>query len=344
MDDSTNATINEPTDLGEVPNSRWTSIRSILIGLVFGCAFLALAFRETSFQGFIDTLQTANLQYIFAGILLYALYLVIRTSRWSLLLAERTAIRPFSLLFRAVTWGTAANSIIPHSGEILRTFAVRKPLKISAVSVLGAIAAERLYDFVTVIVLTGITLLVFKGSPTVLQSALLAICAMGAMVLVALLLLGLKVPLMFRVIDLMTKPLPKRFEGAAHRLVHELSVGIRAAFSNSHLVEIGVLSLLQWLCVTGCIYLSIQSFGLGLSPWIAFIVLPLTIAGLTLPTAPAYLGTIQVCFLAGLVPFGASNEVAIAASVAYLSIIALPVIAVSLTWYLLYIFIRKQVI
>ena len=344
MEDSSATTICKASDSSKVAPPGWTSFRSILFGLIIGGVFLFLAFRETSFSGFVETLQTANRRYIFAGIGLYGLYLLARSSRWSLLLAERTSTRPFAVLLRAVTWGTAANTIIPHSGEILRTFVVREPLNISAASILGAIAAERFYDFLTVIVLTGATLLFFNGSPIILQAALLTICAMGFVVMIGLALLGFKVPIVIRMIDLMTKLLPKRFEGAAHRLVNELSKGIRAAFSNRHLVWIGVLSLLQWLCITGCIYLSIESFQLGLSPWVAFIVLPLTIAGLTLPTAPIYLGTIQVCFLASLVPFGASNEQALAASVAYISIITLPVIAVSISWYLMYILIRKSVL
>lgn len=319
-----------------------TSVRSVLTGFLFGGVFLAFAFRETSYQGFVKTLQSANTTYLFVGIGFYALYLVARTSRWSLLLAKRTTTRPFPVLFRATTWGTAANTIIPHSGEILRAFAVKKPLKISAVSVLGVIAAERLYDFATVIILTIITLLFFKESPIILQSALLAICAMGAGVLVVLAILALRVPLAIRMVDLMTKVLPKRFERAAQRLVGELSTGIRAAVSNPHLSWIGILSLLQWLCVAACIYLSIESLGPGLSPWIALIVLPLTIAGLTLPTAPAYLGTMQVVFLAGLVPFEVSNEVAIAASVVYISIVTLPVVAVSAVWYLLYVLTQKK--
>jgi uncharacterized protein (TIRG00374 family) len=334
--------VNKTLNADGMGNSGWTSVRSVLIGFLFGGVFLALAFRETSYQGFGETLRTANSAHIFVGIGFYALYLVARTSRWSLLLAKRTTTRPFPVLFRATTWGTAANSIIPHSGEILRTFAVNKPLKITAASVLGAIAAERLYDFATVIILTVITLLFIKEPPIILQSALLTICAMGAGALVVLALLAFRVPLVVGMVDLMTRILPKRFEGAAHRLVNELSVGIRAAFSNPHLTWIGILSLIQWLCIAMCIYLSIEAFGLGLSPWIALIVLPLTIAGLTLPTAPVYLGTIQVCFLAGLVPFEVSNEVAIAASAAYISIITLPVVAVSFVWYLVYVLTQKK--
>lgn len=342
MNDIRATTLDDGTNTPDVNGSSWSSARSIFLGLLFGSAFLFLAFRETSFTGFIDTLQTANREYLLIGVGLYALYLVARTSRWSLLLAERAETRPFALLFRAATWGTAANTIVPHSGELLRTFVVKNPLSISATSILGSIAAERLYDFATVILLTAVTLIFFNGSPLILQSALVAICTMGVVVLIALLLIGFRAPLMFRLIRFATKLLPQKYEGTAEILVNELSIGIRAAFLNPHLTWIAILSVCQWLCVTGCIFLSIEAFGLGLSPWLAFIVLPLTIAGLTLPTAPVYLGTIQVCFLAGLVPFGVSNEVAIAASVAYISIITIPVIVVSIVWYLLYLLIRKQ--
>ena len=162
MNDSRVTTLDETQNTPDDSSSNWASVRSMLLGLIFGGAFLALAFRETSFQGFIDTLQTAKPRHIFVGIGLYALYLVARASRWSLLLAERTPTRPFMLLFRATTWGTATNTIVPHSGEFLRTFVVRKPLAISATSILGSIAAERFYDFATVIVFTGLTFVFFE--------------------------------------------------------------------------------------------------------------------------------------------------------------------------------------
>lgn len=342
MDESRVTLLNEGANISDVSGSNWTSARSLLLGIFVGSVFLFLSFRETSYQGFVDTLLTAHTQYIVLGIGLYALYLVARALRWSLLLAERAATRPFTLLLRAVTWGNTANIMIPRSGEFLRAFVVRKPLAISATSILGSIAAERFYDLTTVIVFTGLAFLFFEDSATIMRSALLVICTMGALVLAGLLLLGYKAPLIIRVVHLMTKILPQKYKGTAQVLVDELSVGIRTAFSNPHLVWIGVLSVCQWLCITGCIYLSIESFEPGLSPWIAFIVLPLTIAGVMLPTAPVYLGTIQACFLLGLVPFGVSNEVALAASVAYTSIITLPVITVSIVWYLLYIWIQRQ--
>jgi uncharacterized membrane protein YbhN (UPF0104 family) len=105
---------------------------------------------------------------------------------------------------------------------------------------------------------------------------------------------------------------------------------------------ISLLSVGQWLCIAICIYFSLQAFSLNLPFWVTLIILPLTIAGLTLPSAPAYLGTMQVCFLAGLTPFGVADETAIAASVIYISIVTLPVMLVSGIWYMLYVAIHRR--
>jgi glycosyltransferase 2 family protein len=326
----------------DVTDTGWASLRSIVLGLVIGSIFLLLAFRNASFQGFVDTLETARVHYLLVGIGLYAVYLVARTSRWSLLLAERTETRPFAVLFRALTWGTAANTVIPHSGEILRSLVTRQPLSISAASILGTIASERLYDFGTIIAFAGITLVLFHGCPTILHTALCSICFVGLVLLAGLVLLGFRFPQLVHLIDAPARLFPKRYRDAPRRHIGELSLGIQAALSNPRVMGIGVLSICQWLCIAGCIYFSMASLGLGVSPWLAFIVLPVTIAGLTLPTAPVYLGTMQLCFLAGLTPFGVSKEAAIAASVAYTGIITVPVIVISLFWYVIYVVTRNE--
>ncbi|MDX1400956.1 MAG: lysylphosphatidylglycerol synthase transmembrane domain-containing protein [Kiloniellales bacterium] len=313
---------------------RWAPRRLVLLGLMLGGVFLIFAFREASFQGIVDALQIARPQSILIGMALYSLYLVARASRWSLLLADRSATRDFSVLLRAVTWGTAANAVIPHSGEILRSLVTRKTLGISATSILGSIGGERLYDFMTITILTGMTLILFQDSSSIVHTALRAIFSIGIVLFVGLFLIAFKFTLIARLIDVITNVVPDKYRNIPLQQAQEISVGVRAALSNRRVARIAVLSVGQWLCAGGCIYLSMESLSLMLSPWVAFIVLALIVAGLTLPTAPAYLGTLQVCFLAGLAPFGVSVEEAIAASVVYTGVMMIPVIILSLFWWL----------
>jgi uncharacterized protein (TIRG00374 family) len=320
----------------------WVSLRAVVLGLVFGTIFLVLAFRQVSWEAFFETLRTADLRIIAVGILAYIGYLVTRAARWSLLLAERTETRPFPLLLRAVTWGAGANAVIPHSGELLRAFATRQSLQISAPSILGTIAAERFYDFAAVILFSATTLIFFHEAPAILFSAILTITVMGSVVLLGITLIVRRNPLVGGILNIATKFLPARYGGAAQRQLDELSHGVRAAFTNAHLRSIAALSVLQWLLVTSCIYAAMEAFSIDVSPWVALVILPLTIAGLTLPTAPAYLGTIQVCFLGGLTPFGIANETAIAASFGYLGITTFPVIVASGIWFVGHFIVRRK--
>ena len=326
----------------DAETSDWAPSKTLFLGVVFGAVFLFLAFRHANWDTFLDTLRSAKFQVIGTGILAYVGYLLTRAARWSLLLAERTTERPFALLFRAVTWGTAANAIVPHSGELLRAFATKKKLGVSASSILGTIAAERFYDFAAVIALSTTALVFFRGAPPILFSALVAIVAMGGVVLCVIVLVGTRNPLMNALLSFVAVLLPKRFAGAAQHQIQELTHGIRAAFSNPHVTLIVVLSLVQWLLVTSCIFAAIAAFSVDVSAWVAFVILPLTIAGLTLPTAPAYLGTIQVCFLGGLAPFGIANETAIAVSFGYLGIVTFPVIVVSAFWFVGHLIVRRR--
>ena len=55
--------------------------------------------------------------------------------------------------------------------------------------------------------------------------------------------------------------------------------------------------------------------GVEAPPSAAFVVLAFTIVGMTLPSSPGYLGTIQLCFILALKPYGISHSEAFAASI-----------------------------
>ncbi|MCM1984690.1 lysylphosphatidylglycerol synthase transmembrane domain-containing protein [Lyngbya confervoides] len=318
------------------------SFRNLALGLACGTFFLTLAFRRTSWRAVVSAIEPVDHRFILYGIFIYSLYLLARTWRWSFLLAERTEQRPFLSLLRAVTWGTAANAVIPHSGELLRALTTRSPLGLSVSSILGSIAAERFYDFAAVIAITGWTLLLQTQAPQILSDALVALAMMGLVILVPLAILAVPNPLRGSLIRLLAHLLPQRWSQKVSHQLKEIGTGIGAAFAHAHLLPIGLLSLVQWVLVAGCITCSLAAFGLNLPIWAGLVILPITIAGLTLPSAPAYLGTMQVCFIAGLSPFGISDDQAIAASMIYLSIVTFPILIGAGVWYLIHLALYRQ--
>jgi uncharacterized membrane protein YbhN (UPF0104 family) len=103
-------------------------------------------------------------------------------------------------------------------------------------------------------------------------------------------------------------------------LLHQLrtgSAGLHAIARPKLLMPIFLLSLLQWFAVIGCVAFSIKSVDVPLSLTAAVSVLLLNVIGLTLPTAPGHVGTVQLSFTVALVPFGVGHSEAFAASVIY---------------------------
>jgi hypothetical protein len=79
-----------------------------------------------------------------------------------------------------------------------------------------------------------------------------------------------------------------------------------------------------------CVYFAIVAFDIRVPPYAAILVLALIVAGVSLPTSPGFVGTIQFCFVLGLKQFGIDANSAFAASVFYHSITFVAVTATGL--------------
>ena len=307
------------------PGSRSKRLRTLLIGTVVGALLLAYAFQDVSVGSVVTALSSASVTSVVLGMLAYLLYLVVKAYRWSILLSRRTQHRPFWHLFRTTVIGTAGNTLIPHSGEFVRAYGTRKALKTSVSSILGSIAGERFYDFFAVFCLSLLVLVAYPATPAALNTAIGVLVAVVFGVLLVLIVVAHRTDLVLAVVDVLAKILPERFTRQLRRQVRDLGAGIKAALSGQIVLQTVFFSLLQWALVTVCIYAGYHAVGIDASKWVALIILPLTIVGLSLPTAPAYVGTLQVCFLVALEPFGAPEESAIAAGFVYTGIIIVPV-------------------
>jgi len=82
-------------------------------------------------------------------------------------------------------------------------------------------------------------------------------------------------------------------------------------------IWLAVSSLAQWGLMAGCIAASCVALDLHVPFAAAVSVLGLTIIGMSLPSGPGYLGSIQLAFALGLAPFHVEASAAIAASVFY---------------------------
>ncbi|HPU50017.1 MAG TPA: lysylphosphatidylglycerol synthase transmembrane domain-containing protein [Burkholderiaceae bacterium] len=291
--------------------TRWS-----LVGLSVGLAFLWFAMRNANLDAAWQVLRDLHLGWtkaVFAGALLFML---IKSLRWAIVL--RPVLRaPLGLISRTVYVGTAANLIVPHSGEVLRASLLARKESVAASAVLATIAIERMLDFVALVVLTAVALLIDPRVSPVLWSA-------GALSL-AFVLLGLAVVTML----MRPRPIFRRWGQSALRLLpsrlrrwvaHQVTRGVAGLGSLSDpiaVLKLLALSVLQWACIVAAIWACARAVGITIPLSGAIAVFVLTVIGLTLPSSPAQLGTIQLAFVAGLELVDADPANAFAASVVY---------------------------
>lgn len=326
-----NERVDQPVN-SETGADPWARLRQLALGVCVGGLFLALALRQATWGNVVERLADISWGPYLLGVGCYALFLVVKTLRWRLLLAQVAIQRPMLPITRATVWGVAANALIPHSGEVLRSIATRKPLGATSTSIFGTIASERVFDLFTVILVAASTIFFYSESSNLLVTTIASLSVMGAILLTACLVLILNEQLLELVIRIMGKVLPAKATKAISWQLTELAKGIRQSLATGHTPSVFALSLIQWIMITACIHFSLAATGIDVPLVAAIVILPITIAGTTLPTAPAYLGTIQICFLVGLGLFGVSDDSAIAASFVYIGIVTLPVLLVSGVW------------
>jgi uncharacterized membrane protein YbhN (UPF0104 family) len=108
--------------------------------------------------------------------------------------------------------------------------------------------------------------------------------------------------------------LPARLGAWVVRQGEAASRGLAALRSVRLLVRVLAASIVQWLFMWACVWLSIAAVGLDVTAGAAFVVLFLTIIGISLPNSPGYVGSIQIAYVLGLAPFGVEAGPAVAAS------------------------------
>lgn len=243
----------------------------------------------------------------------------LKALRWRLLLAPIGQFKTGRDLFPFVMMGFGLNNVLPvHMGEVVRVllFAKHARLKVSAVA--SSVVLERIFDSISVLTLLSVGLVFVDGlNPTVQTNTSIVAMCVGFLVL-TLLTYVFCFHLCIRVIDSVLSPLLPRHW--LEKLKHLLEAGVSglAAIKQPRLLAgIVCISLCSWMINGFVIHLALLSFGLPNSLLISCIVLGLTAIGAAVPSAPGYVGVIQLCFTMVLSVFSDDYPGIFAASVYY---------------------------
>ena len=296
----------------------WIGIAVRLGGLVLGLVFLWLAANRADLRGAIAELREADLLASCLVLLAALLFMMLKTLRWWLILKPVAHVR-FSLLHRLVYVGTAANIVIPHSGELIRSTQLARshanPL--FSGTVLGTVAVERLLDFAALALLAALAVVVEpRASRWLWTAGLLGLGLLVAGVAIVVALLDPNTPLK-KIGRWGINWLPLHLGQRLQHHIYRGLQGLGTLRSPRRLVAAVVLSVLQWSMVVLAVWISCLAVGVSVTLSAAITVFALTVIGLTLPSAPGQVGTTQLAFVAGLKLASANPDMALAASLVY---------------------------
>lgn len=298
-------------------NRKW-----MVAGLLIGLVFLWIALRQTDLKTALSSLRSVSIGWSVVVMAFGIVFIAIKTFRWAIILRPVLGEK-FNLLHQVVYIGTAANLVIAHTGELLRTVVLARRSNAASSTVLATIGLERTLDFVALLVLICIALVFEPQVSSLLWFA--GLISLGFIVVGVTVVLALLNP------DSLVSSISKKLLAAAPAKSRQWLIdrlrrfrdGLSSVRRPSTLVTLIAISVFQWCMIVAAIWACSQAAGVSIPISGAIAVFALSVIGLTLPSSPAQLGTIQLAFVVGIELVGGDAASAFTASVVYICFINL---------------------
>jgi uncharacterized protein (TIRG00374 family) len=283
-----------------------------IIGYGLAIASLIWVFRDFHFFKALDELAHVNYRWVLLGISFDVLSYGVQALRWKWLLSPFGKVR-LSDAIRSVYAGLFANMVFPlRPGEVLRSYLLSNSEEISIGKVLGSVGVERLIDLVIAAAGLAIVSLVVDLPPLPDGSSparfkkiadTLGIVTLILLAIVVALILYLEVKLGK---DSGLQGSPRRLPGKVMAALMGLhAMGTAPSFYPAVLASLGMP-----FCQVVGLWAMMQAYGLHLSFLAAVVVLFVINLGVSLPNAPANVGSYQFFCVVGLSIFHVEKSTA----------------------------------
>ncbi|MFH1327749.1 MAG: lysylphosphatidylglycerol synthase transmembrane domain-containing protein [Candidatus Bathyarchaeota archaeon] len=267
-------------------------MKKLIFGIIVSIFFIYLSIRGVEYEEVFKAL--ANIKYIFLApaIMFFLCISFLRSLRWGIVLSPIAIIKQ-KRLYPITCVGYMAITLIPmRIGEFIRPYLVGNEAKIPLSSALATVIVERVADVLTVL---GILFLaVFSSTlPGWLSksgySALLILVVLISLMLI----LYYKTEFTLNLFAPLLNKVPKKLSVKIEEIVRNFGTGLKIISNPKRLIYTLLLSVLIWVFSALAIYSLFLFQNLQLPLISAFVVLVITIIGITLPAAPGFIGNFQ---------------------------------------------------
>jgi glycosyltransferase 2 family protein len=291
-----------------------------LVGYGLALVCLVWVLHDFHIVKALHELAGVNWRWVALGVAFDVLSYAVQGARWKLLLSPFGKVR-LRHTIRAVYAGLFANAIFPlRPGEFLRSYLLSNSEQITLGRVLGSVGVERLVDLVIATAsLAVVSLLVDLHGRFVRIAYTLAIVTLVLLSIIVLLILYLEMKLGSNPApEVVSRRFSGRFMGA---LIALHAMGTAPSFYSAVLA-----SALMPACQVLGLWAMMQSYDLHLSLMAAVVVLLVINLGVSLPNAPANVGSYQFFCVVGLSVFQVEKTTATGFSFFAFLALTLPIV------------------
>lgn len=284
-------------------------------------ACLAWVLRDFHLVKALREIANVSWKWVVLGIVLDVLSYCVQALRWKWLLTPFGKVR-LTHTVRAIFAGLFANFVLPlRPGEVLRSYLLSNSDEITFGRVLGSVGVERLVDLVIATASLGVVSLFVDLTTLRRFNRMVNILGVITLVLVAVV-VGLILYLEIKLGD--NPPEEAEQPGFKGRAMAALSA-LHAMGTAPSFYPALFTSTLMPFCQAGALWAMMHSYGLDLRFVAAIVVVFIINLGISLPNAPANIGSYQLFCVLGLSVFDVEKSTATGFSIFAFLALTLPI-------------------
>lgn len=277
------------------------------LGVTFGLTLLYLAARNFDLAEMSAAARGARFDWILLGMGLYALDVLVRIERWRRLIQPTLQLR-YPAVAEALLVGYAMNNLLPaRLGELFRADFISRRHNLARSAAVGSIMIERMMDVLMVvgIFVLGLVAVSAASAPALRTLVIVAVLAIVGLVGGALTIAA--------VVKWHSR-LPDRFAWINARVA--MLAGSISALTSTDFRRLLFLSAVIWLFEAAAIGCMVLAFGVDLDLAGLCVLVGACSLSALLPSAPGYLGSLQIAFVAAFSAIGAAEPLGLLSATA----------------------------
>lgn len=316
--------------VGEVRN--YDRARTVIhgsIGLLIGIAAMWLVFQTVDVREAWKAVVAVHGPWLAVGLTIFWLGICARILRWRCLLVNLADIKALQVA-DALIVGYAMNYLLPaRLGEPFRAVYTRKRYGIDTIAVFGSIVIERLLDGLIAVLILLCGLVVASNAQASSDfTQFYVVAGVGFAVFVGV----VAVLILLRRVNIASFKGPQWLSRTFGRFMYGF-----AALGRRDLAAVIIWTMLVWLLEISALWALLASLGMKMAFYQLLILIGVGALSTLVPTAPGYVGSLQLAFAAVMIAISLSPSIGVAAATLvqaafYGSLIVVAMLIIALRW------------